>query len=128
MNRSITIGLSMLAGAALGAAAIQGLHAQSKPPVYYISEIDITNLDAYTKDYAPKAQALTRSMGGRLLAASQTITAFEGAAPRTRVTISAWDSFDKVQAWRNSSEYKELRKTGDQYAKFRAFAIEGLPQ
>jgi hypothetical protein len=37
----------MLAGAAFGAAAIQGLHAQAKPPVYTVSEIQITNLDAY---------------------------------------------------------------------------------
>jgi uncharacterized protein (DUF1330 family) len=128
MNRSITIGLSMLAGAVLGAAAVQGLHAQSKAPVYYVSEIDITNLEAYTKDYAPKAQALTRAMGGRLLAAGENITTFEGAPPRTRITISAWESFDKVKAWRNSADYKELRKTGDQYAKFRAFAVEGVAQ
>jgi hypothetical protein len=30
----------MLAGAALGAGAIQGLHAQAKPPVYLVTEID----------------------------------------------------------------------------------------
>jgi len=32
MNRYLTIGLAMLAGAALGASAVQGLHAQAKPP------------------------------------------------------------------------------------------------
>jgi hypothetical protein len=32
MNRSVTVGLAMLAGAALGAAAVEGLHAQAKPP------------------------------------------------------------------------------------------------
>ena len=35
---------------------------------------------------------------------------------------------EKVQAWRNSAEYKELRKIGDKYATFRAFAVEGVPQ
>ncbi len=32
--------LSMLAGVSLGAIAIQGLHAQAKPPVYAIVVID----------------------------------------------------------------------------------------
>jgi hypothetical protein len=32
VNRHITVGLAMLASAALGAAAVQTLHAQAKPP------------------------------------------------------------------------------------------------
>ena len=44
MNTRYTVALSMLAGAALGGAAIQGLHSQAKPPVYTVSEIQITNL------------------------------------------------------------------------------------
>jgi heme-degrading monooxygenase HmoA len=44
------------------------------------------------------------------------------------VTIQAWDSLEKAQAWRNSAEYKELRKIGDKYAKFRAYAVEGMAQ
>ena len=39
MNQRITIGLALLAGAALGAAGVQGLHAQAKPPVYFIAEV-----------------------------------------------------------------------------------------
>ena len=36
MNRSIATGLTLLAGAAIGATAIQGLHAQAKPPTYVV--------------------------------------------------------------------------------------------
>jgi hypothetical protein len=43
----------MLTGAALGAAAVQGLHAQAKPPIYVIGEIDYLNQEAYLRDYAP---------------------------------------------------------------------------
>jgi hypothetical protein len=32
VNRHITVGLAMVASAALGAAAVQTLHAQTKPP------------------------------------------------------------------------------------------------
>jgi hypothetical protein len=48
-----TVLLAMLAGIGLGATAIQGLHAQAKPPIYYISEIDVTDPDAYAKEYSP---------------------------------------------------------------------------
>jgi Domain of unknown function (DUF1330) len=68
MKTRLTVALSMLAGAALGAVAVQGLHAQAKPPVYYVSEIDVTNPDGYGKEYAPKMQALIKSHGGRLIA------------------------------------------------------------
>ncbi len=128
MKTQYTVTLAMLAGIAVGAAAVQGLHAQAKPPIYYISEINVTNLDAYLKEYAPKAQALIKASGGRFLAAGQNVTSIEGAPPTQRVAIQVWDSMEKIQAWRNSAEYKDLRKTGDQYAKFRAFTVEGLPQ
>ena len=35
MNRSIALGLAMLAGAAIGATAVNGLHAQNKVPGAY---------------------------------------------------------------------------------------------
>jgi len=34
MNQRIVSGLTLLAGIAIGATAIQGLHAQAKPPTY----------------------------------------------------------------------------------------------
>jgi hypothetical protein len=54
----------MLAGAAIGAAAVNALHAQAKPRLYVVTEIDVTNPDAYGKEYAPKAQALIKASGG----------------------------------------------------------------
>ena len=128
MKTQYMVTLAVVAGFGLGAVAVQGIHAQAKPPVYYIAEIEVTNLDAYTKEYAPKAQALIKASGGRLLAAGQKVTAIEGAPPKPRVAVQVWDSLEKIRAWRDSAEYKELRKIGDKYAKFRAFAVEGLPQ
>lgn len=128
MKTQYMVALAVVAGFGLGAVAVQGLHAQAKPPVYYIAEIEVSNLDAYTKEYAPKAQALIKASGGRLLAAGQKVTAIEGAPPKPRVAVQVWDSMEKIRAWRDSAEYKELRKIGNKYAKFRAFTIEGLPQ
>jgi hypothetical protein len=43
----------MVASAALGAAAVQTLHAQTKPPAYNIAEITIKDQDGYNKEYLP---------------------------------------------------------------------------
>jgi uncharacterized protein (DUF1330 family) len=128
MRTHYTVTLAMLAGFGLGAVAVQGLHAQAKPPVYYISEIEPTNLDAYTKEYAPKVQAVIKAAGGRFLAAGQKVTAIEGEPPKPRVAVIVWDSAEQIQAWRNSAAFKELLPNRDKMAKFRAFSIEGLPQ
>ena len=128
MKTYYTVTLAMFAGVGIGAVAVQTLHAQSKPPVYTVTEIDVTNVDAYTKEYAPLAQELIKKSGGKVLAAGQKVTTLEGAPPKPRVAIQQWDSLEKARAWRNSAEYKEIRKIGDKYATFRAFAVEGLPQ
>jgi uncharacterized protein (DUF1330 family) len=128
MKTLYTAAFAMLTGAAIGALAVQGLHAQTKLPAYVVSEIEITDLDAYQKEYAPIAQALIKATGGHLLAAGQNIVSFEGAPPKTRVSINQFDSMEAAQIWRNSAQYKEARKVGDKYAKFRAFAVEGFPK
>jgi hypothetical protein len=68
MKTHITLAVGMLTGFGLGVVAVQGLHAQAKPPIYYIAEIEPTNLDAYMKDYAPLAQKTIREAGGRIVA------------------------------------------------------------
>lgn len=128
MNTRYTAALAIIAGFGLGAVAVESLHAQAKPPVYYITEINATNPDAYVKEYVPKVQATIRAAGGRFLAAGGKVTPFEGAPPTSRVAIAVWDSVEKIQAWRNSNEQKENRKIGDKYATFRSYAVEGLPQ
>ena len=126
-TRSIAA-LALLAGAAIGAVAVQGLHAESKAPVYVVTETDISDLDAFQKEYLPVVQPTIKAAGGRRVAAGQNIVVFEGPSPGTRVAINEFDSLEAVLAWRASADYQAARKIGDKYAKFRAFAIEGIPQ
>ena len=111
----------------MGAVAIQGLHAQTKPPVYYISEVDMTNPDGYAKEYLPLVQGTIKAAGGRYVASGKA-TPIEGDPPKSRIAVVAWDSMETLMAWRNSDAFKEARKTGLKYASFRAFAIAGTPQ
>src|SRR3954465_9178725 len=115
MKTRTSIALAVIAGFGLGAISIHTLHAQAKPPAYTIVEADVTNNDGYTKDYAPKAQAITKEKGGKVIAASSGI-ALEG-APVKRIAIQQWESMEKAKAWHSSKEYKENRKLGDKYAK-----------
>jgi uncharacterized protein (DUF1330 family) len=127
MKTRIAVALALVAGFGLGAVTIEGLHAQTKGPVYYVTEIDVSNPEAYTKEFAPLAQASFKKHGGRLVAASMKVTALEGPAPK-RVAVGVWENMEKLKAWRNSQEMKDARKIGDKYAKFRSYAVEGIPQ
>ena len=133
MKTFLTVASAMITGAAIGGFAVQGLHAQAKPPVYYVAQIDVTNEEAYAKDYVPKAQALIKSSGGKFVAIGGAagggkVTVFDGDPPKKRVVIQVWDSLEKIQAWRNSAEFKEVRKIGEPIAKFHAYAVDGVPQ
>jgi len=108
-------------------AAVQGLHAQAKPPVYTVTEIDVKNVDAYLKEYTPVVQPIIKKHGGTLLAASLKVTALEGTAPK-RVAINRWESLEAAQALYNSAEFKAAQQVGNKYATFRRYAVEGLPQ
>ena len=124
MKKYFTTGLALIAGFGLGAVTIDGLHAQAKPPVYLVTEIEISNVDSYMKEYAPKAQELVKKGGGRLIAASANVTGLQGKAP-SRVAVSQWESMDRVKGWWDSAEQKENRKIGDKHAKFRLYVVEG---
>ena len=60
MKIRYVVAFSLLTGVAIGGAAIQGLHAQAKPPVYFIGENDVSDADAYTKEYLSLAQPLIK--------------------------------------------------------------------
>jgi Domain of unknown function (DUF1330) len=67
MKTRYAVALAMFTGIAVGAVAVQGLHAQAKPPVYYIAQNDVTDTDTYVKDFASKVPATVAAAGGRFL-------------------------------------------------------------
>jgi uncharacterized protein (DUF1330 family) len=125
VNRHITSGLAMVAGAALGAAAIQTLHAQTKPPAYNIAEITIKDQDGYNKEYLPLITKALTDAGGKFLIRGGKTISYEGAAPAPRVVVIQFESLDKLQALYNSAPYKDAIAVGDKYATQRIFGAEG---
>ena len=119
--------LAMLAGIGIGGLAVQGSHAQAKPPAYYIVEIDAKNEDVLSKEWAPKADQTIKDAGGTYLVRSTTVEQIEGAAPK-RILISKWDNIDKLTAWRLSEAYMRTLPILDKAVRggsVRSYAVEG---
>jgi uncharacterized protein (DUF1330 family) len=126
MNRYVTVGLSMLAGAALGAAGLEALHAQAKPPVYQITMQDVSNPEALVKEFVPIARETIKKHGGKVLGGSAP-TMLDGSAPAKRVVVNQWPSMEVAKAWYSSAEYQKAREIGNKYAKFTIMLVEGVP-
>jgi len=126
MNRHIAIGFAMVAGAAVGAAAVQALHAQAKPPAFGIAEITIKDQDGYNKEYLPPITKAILDAGGKFLVRGGKTISFEGTQPAPRVVVIQYDSLDKAQALYESAAFKDAVAIGDKYSTQRIFAVEGV--
>jgi len=126
ISRHITVGLAMIASAALGAAVVQTLHAQAKPPAYNVAEITIKDQDGYNKEYLALITKALTDAGGKFLVRGGKTISYEGAAPAPRVVVVQFESLDKLQALYNSAPYKDAIAVGDKYATQRIFGAEGV--
>ncbi len=126
MKAKYTIGLSLLAGIAIGGAATQTLHAQAKPPVYAIALNQLTDAEGYAKDYLPKGRAAIIAHGGVYVAAGKG-TVITGDAPHDRIVVLKFESLDAVKAWFNSADYQAANKIGQKYAHYNILAVDGVP-
>ena len=126
ISRHITVGLAMIASAALGAAVVQTLHAQAKPPAYNIVEITIKDQDGYNKEYLPLVTKAITDAGGKFIVRGGKTISYEGAAPAPRVIVIQFENLDKLQALYNSTTYKDAIAVGDKYSTQRIFGVEGI--
>jgi uncharacterized protein (DUF1330 family) len=125
MKTHFKVAIALVAGATIGGAAIQGLHAQATPKAYVVTEIEIINQEAQNA-YLPKVGEVIKSTGGTYLARGGKIVALEGEAPK-RVTIVAYDSLEKAQASRNSPAWAALSAERSKAIKTKSYVTEGLP-
>ena len=123
MNTKFKFALAVVAGAALGAAAVQGLHAQAKPKAYLVSESEIVDAAAAAA-YGPAVQAAQKAAGGRSFRTTGKVVANVGTAPQ-RVGISEWDSLEQAQAWFKSAARKDLEPQRNKAIKIiRQYVVE----
>ena len=111
MNQRIALGLTLLAGVAIGATAIQGLHAQAKPPAYVVIPIlkmnDAAGFKAGVVDKANAMAAEMTAAGGQYVIRSEKFTSLDGTPP-ARLVIMKFDSVEKAQAFERTAAQKEI--------------------
>ena len=125
MSRLVTIGVAMIAGAALGGAAVNGLNAQMKAPgAYVVVDIsEITNADDF-KTLLPKTDASNAAFGGENIMRTDNIVALDGTPPK-RFVVIAFDSMDKAQGWNKSAAQEEINTIRRRSTKSRTFIVDG---
>ena len=123
MKTRYTVALSMIAGAALGATAIQGLHAQAKR-VYLISESEVVDRNA-VESWNKQIREVVQKSGGINPVFSDRVVAVLGTAPQ-RAVVTEYPSVEKAQAFLNSAERKATVPSREKAIKLvRQYIIEG---
>jgi uncharacterized protein (DUF1330 family) len=126
MKAKYKVALAMVGSFAIGAVAVEGIHAQAKPPAYVIAEVGVADPDGYSKEFLPPIMKTIQEAGGKFLARGGKTVTFDGAPPAARIIILQVESIEKAQAWMNSPATKDAFAIGKKYATFRQFAVEGV--
>jgi uncharacterized protein (DUF1330 family) len=131
MRQYFVLGIGMIAGATLAAGAITALHAQAKPPAYFVIEINKINDAAGFKtitDIPTGGADAAKELGGHYIARGGKITPLDGSAPPERFIAYAFDNVEKAQAFNNSEYFKKVSAVRNKTTEARAFIVEGLPR
>ncbi len=125
MNTKSKIVLAVVAGAALGAAATQGLHAQAKLKAYSVSEVEILDAAGQATFLPAARKAIEEAHGRALRTVAGRVAYIEGAAAPKNVAIVEWYSLDDAQALYKSKAWTDLAPQRDKTLKtIRRYAVE----
>jgi len=121
----LKIAIALLAGMGVGAATIQALHAQSKPPAYVITEFEVTDQEA-AKEFGAKVAEAVKVSGGRyLVRGGGQVVALDGEAPK-RVVVQVFDNADQARTFYSSAAWKQLTPLREKALKQRSYIAEGV--
>lgn len=124
MKTTHTVAFAMLAGIAIGATAMQGLHAQAKLKAYSVTELETIDAAAQAT-YTPLIVAALKAAGARNFNTAGGRTVALVGAPPKRVAINEWDSLEQAQAFFNSAAFKNLEPQRDKAQKqIRNYTVE----
>jgi len=128
MNRYFTLALTAVVSASLGAAAVQTLKAQAKPPAYVVVDIgDTIDAEGFKAVVSSAAASPARvaALGGHYVIRTDQATALDG-NPSKRFVLISFDNKEKAQAWYDTPDVKEINTIRSKTTRSRAFIVEGL--
>ncbi len=129
MKTKYTVALSTLVGVAIGAVAMQGLHAQgAKLKAWSVGEIEPVGGATVSASYLKDARdAIANAHGRALRTVNGRVIAIEGNAP-AKVAIVEWDSADEAVAFYKSDAWKKLAPEREKAQKtLRRYVVEAEP-
>jgi len=118
--------LTTVSAALLAAAAMPLLWAATAAPKgYVISEIIVTDPDAY-KQYAAAVAPVTAKLGGKYLVRGGHTVGVEGEPPGGRIVVIEFESLAAAEAFEASPEYQAVAALRHKAARSRVFLAEGV--
>ena len=130
MKHFFVPGLTMLVGVAVGAFAVQELHAQAKPPTFVVIDIakttDPEGFKAVTSSPAAGA-ARVKELGGRYAIRTTKIHSSRRNAT-DRLVVIAFDSKEKAQGWADAADIKEINAIRAKTTNSSAFIVDGFAE
>ena len=124
VDRSRAAGAASYVAGRLALARFEAVRRSAYVAIRFLEQSD----GYWLQTYVDRNGALVQSFGGRFLARGGKTEAIAGPPPRQRTAIYMFESMEKMQAWRDSPQYKELIAIRDQSSNFRSFAVEGTIQ
>ena len=124
MKTNYKVAIALVAGAAIGGAAIQGLHAQAKLKAYSVGEVEV--MGAMDPSYLPTVRkAIEAGHGHALRTVNGRVVTIEGAPPPKNVAIIEWDSLDDAVAFYKSKTWTDLAPQREKAQKtIRRYVVE----
>jgi uncharacterized protein (DUF1330 family) len=116
----------LVAGVAIGAIAVQSLHAQgAKLKAYAVSEAEILDPSAQAA-YLPAARKAIEAAHGRALrTAAGRVVQIEGGPPPKSAAIVEWDSLDDAISFYKSKAWADLAPEREKSTKvIRRYVVE----
>ena len=127
MKQSAKVALAAVGGFALGAGAIQGLHAQAgKAPAYAIAEVEVADAPAYQAYLGKAVESLKPYSAAIVVRAKPDLK--EGAPAQGNIVITRFNSLADAEKWYSTPPYKDLIAERQKSAKTRFYIAEGVAQ
>jgi uncharacterized protein (DUF1330 family) len=91
---------------------------------YIIAEVQVTDPERY-EEYRRQVEGTIAAYGGKYLVRGGQSEALEGDAPRGRLVVLEFASFERARAWYDSQEYAGPKALRQQTSTGRVILVDG---
>jgi uncharacterized protein (DUF1330 family) len=94
---------------------------------YILAEVQVTDPEGY-EEYRKQVEVTITAYGGKYLVRGGQSEALEGDAPRGRLVVLEFASFERARAWYDSQEYAGPKALRQQTSTGRLILVDGYSQ